>query len=245
MTVMVFQKKVTDMRFNSMVTGLFAGLAFFCTSCAAADGKGTNLVEKAIRVPQSACRVQVLVLAFDRGAIEPLLKESKLSAPALLSLWEAGKGRLFAVQSTLASSASGGGKMDATRQEYLYKGTRYVGATMAMGATSGTPAYVPDYEQRNLGMTLRAAIVDGAEAKAPVITVDASEDFTFKPKGDALPESGGIEKFSSVGTIKASTTCRMPFGEQILLGGGAESPDKKEFLFVIGRADPADESEKK
>lgn len=37
MTMMVFQKKVTDMRFNSMVTGLFAGLALFCTSCAAAD----------------------------------------------------------------------------------------------------------------------------------------------------------------------------------------------------------------
>jgi len=189
--------------------------------------------------------VQVLVLAFDRGAIEPLLKEAKLSAPALLSLWEAGKGRLFAVQSTLASSALGGGKMDATRQEYLYKGTRYFGAPMAKGSTSGTPAYEPAYEQRDLRMTLRAAIVDGAEAKAPVITVDASEEFTFKPTGDAVAESGGIEKYTRIGIIKASTTCRMPFGEQILLGGGAESPDKKEFLFVIGRADPADEPEKK
>ena len=228
------------MRLTNIVAGLFAGLALFCASCATVGGKDTKPGKKVSVAPSVSCRVQVMVLAFDREVIEPLLKDSKLSASVLLGFWKEGRGHLLAVQSTLASSSSDGGKMRATNLEYLYKGMRYSGR-----GPNGAMSETPDFEQRGLGMTLCADIVDGAAAKAPLITVDAAAEFVFKPTGGASPEPGGMEKYPRIGTVTAKTTSRMPFGEQILLGGGAESPDKKEFLFVIGRADPTDELEKK
>jgi hypothetical protein len=226
------------MRLTNRVVGLFAGLALFCASCVAVGGKDAKPVKTASEASSVSCRVQVMVLAFDREVIEPLLKDSKLSSSVLLGFWKEGKGHLLAVQSTLASS-SNGGKMKATNLEYLYKGVRYSGC-----GPNGAMSETPDFEQRGLGMTLCADIVDGAAAKAPVITVDAAAEFVFKPTGDAASGPGGMEKYPRIGTVTAKTTSRMPFGEQILLGGGAESPDKKEFLFVLGQADPTDELEK-
>jgi hypothetical protein len=228
------------MRSTVVASSLLATLALACTSCVSARREPAKSDRNAGETPAGECRVQVMVLSFDRDTVENLLKNSGLSAPVLLDLWKKGEGQLLTVRTALATSSPGGGAVETTDQAYLYRGVRMGGVRSPGGAS----IEIPDYKLHDVGMKLRAIITEGFNTNAPRIAVDATTEIVFNPAGDTQPQPSGMENYPSIGTIKVSTAIEMPFGEQILLGGGAESSDKKLILFVVGRADPIDEIEK-
>lgn len=106
--------------------------------------------------PEATFTLRVFAVSFKRADIEPLLAAETTGknppAATLVAFWRAGKGRLTDTRTMLLNSNGDESFFERTTMIYLLKGMTYSGSYYG--------SEVPNYEQREIGASLRVKVLD-------------------------------------------------------------------------------------